>query len=85
MSLPSTREELVGKRFLCVCTGSKLKISKVAEWPWKSGLIRCASHLDPKDPDLQVQPKFLLFYQSLITLNTVVPIKFPLLQNRMKT
>ena len=58
MSLPISRAELVGKRFLCVCTGqgNKLKLSQIADWPWKSGLIRCATHLDPKDPDLQVQP-----------------------------
>ena len=34
------REELVGKRFLCVNVSGKLKIGKIAEWGWRSGVIR---------------------------------------------
>ena len=49
------REELVGKRFLLVNGGPKPKITRVQEWSWKAGVIRCASHVDCKDPDLQVQ------------------------------
>ncbi len=79
MSLPSTREELVGKRFLCVRSGSgnKLKIPKVSDWPWKSGLIRCATHLNQKDPDLQVE---LIYYYYLFEVQleykgpTVIPL-----------
>ena len=48
------REELVGKRFLLVHGGPKPKITRVQEWSWKAGVIRCASHVDCKDPDLQV-------------------------------
>ena len=51
------REELVGKRFLLVHGGPKPKITRVQEWSWKAGVIRCASHVDCKDPDLQVQNK----------------------------
>ena len=49
------REELVGKRFLLVNGGPKPKITRVQEWSWKAGVIRCASHVDCKDPDLQVR------------------------------
>ena len=49
------REELVGKRFLLVQGGPKPKITRVQEWSWKAGIIRCASHVDCNDHDLQVQ------------------------------
>ena len=54
------REELVGKRFLLVQgPGAKPKINRVADWSWKAGVIRCASHSDQTDQDLQVrQPSF---------------------------
>jgi hypothetical protein len=50
------REELVGKRFLLVSTPTspKPKLSRISDWQWKAGVIRCASHLDLKDPELQV-------------------------------
>ena len=48
------REELVGKRFLLVHGGPKPKITRVQEWSWKAGVIRCATHVDCKEPDLQV-------------------------------
>ena len=48
------REELVGKRFLFVQGGSKPKISRVQDWAWKAGVVRCASHVDYTEPDLQV-------------------------------
>ena len=50
------REELVGKRFLLVQGGPRPKINRVADWTWKAGIIRCASHPDHKDQDLQVRP-----------------------------
>ena len=53
------REELVGKRFLLVHGGPKPKITRVQEWSWKAGVIRCATHVDCKDPDLQVQTTLL--------------------------
>ncbi len=34
------RDELVGKRFLCVSGPGKLKISKISEWNWQAGIIR---------------------------------------------
>ena len=49
------REELVGKRFLLVQGGPKPKITRVQEWSWKAGIIRCAAHVDCNDHDLQVQ------------------------------
>ena len=61
------REELVGKRFLLVNGGPKPKITRVQEWSWKAGVIRCASHVDCKDPDLQVQTNNL--YDYLLFLN----------------
>ena len=52
---PQGRDELVGKRFLLVpASNSKLKLSRISEWNWKAGVIRCASHTDIKDSELQV-------------------------------
>ncbi len=58
------REELVGKRFLLVAgpTNSKPKLSRIGDWQWKAGVIRCASHNDNSDPELQVQPEETLFH-----------------------
>ncbi len=56
MTVPRTRDDLVGKRFLLVSVAhpAKLKAARAPDWPWRSGLVRCASHLDTEDPDLQV-------------------------------
>ena len=55
---PQGREDLVGKRFLLVNSVSrgspKPKLSRISEWHWKAGVIRCASHVDVKEPELQV-------------------------------
>lgn len=49
------REEIVGKRFLSVCSGfSKLKSTKISEWGWRAGVIRASTHKDSSHPDLQV-------------------------------
>ncbi|XP_057340415.1 probable JmjC domain-containing histone demethylation protein 2C isoform X2 [Microplitis mediator] len=49
------REEIVGKRFLSVSSDfSKLKVNKISEWGWRSGVIRAASHRDNNCHDLQV-------------------------------
>ncbi|XP_024944437.1 probable JmjC domain-containing histone demethylation protein 2C isoform X3 [Cephus cinctus] len=48
------REEIVGKRFLSVSGFAKLKVNKVSEWGWRSGVIRAASHRDNSSHDLQV-------------------------------
>ncbi|CAH1259427.1 JMJD1C [Branchiostoma lanceolatum] len=52
------RKELVGKRFLCVSGGGKLKFSRISEWDWKSGVIRAVSHKpeDQKHPDFSTRP-----------------------------
>ena len=60
------REELVGKRFLLVQGGCKPKITRVQDWAWKAGVVRCASHVDYKDPELQVQPLIFTKKDSLI-------------------
>ena len=56
---PGGREELVGKRFLLVSSNGKLKLSRISEWNWKAGVIRSASHVDIKDPELQVRFDFI--------------------------
>lgn len=50
------REEIVGKRFLSVASGfSKLKLGKIAEWGWRAGVIRAATHKDNFHKELQVK------------------------------
>lgn len=49
------RDEVVGKRFLSVSGGSKLKLSKICEWDWRAGIVRACTHTDAKHPDLQVR------------------------------
>jgi hypothetical protein len=39
-------------------TSPKPKLSRISDWQWKAGVIRCASHLDLKDPELQVLVEF---------------------------
>jgi hypothetical protein len=78
MAVPRTRDDLVGKRFLLAAQpggpagGAKQKASRAADWPWKAGLIRCASHLDATDPDLQVGHDLLLSLVKLLKRGTVV-------------
>ena len=65
---PGGREELVGKRFLLVAASGKSsksppKLSRISEWNWKAGVIRCASHVDSRDPELQV--RYVSFFASL--------------------
>jgi len=69
------REEIVGKRFLCVyssnlnnnCSnGSKFKPNKITEWQWKRGTVRAATHQDFRNTELNVRLNscltvFLLF------------------------
>lgn len=49
------REELVGKRFMS-CSGYLTDLSQedIANWGWRSGFIRAASHLDNDSDELQV-------------------------------
>ena len=54
------REEIVGKRFLCVSGFTNLKLGKINEWNWRAGVIRAASHKDTSHQDLQVL--IVLFY-----------------------
>ena len=65
---PGGREELVGKRFLLVAASGKSsksppKLSRISEWNWKAGVIRCASHVDSRDPELQV--RYISFFACL--------------------
>ena len=60
---PEGRAELVGKRFLLVASHPKPKKS-LSEWNWKAGVIRCASHVDSEDPELQVQPHLISSFKK---------------------
>lgn len=48
------REELVGKRFISVRSPVKLKIGKISEWEWRSGIVRAVSTRDTSSLDLTV-------------------------------
>ena len=66
------REELVGKRFISVRSPVKLKIGKISEWEWRSGIVRAISSRDTSSLDLTVRfhsVPGLLF--ASITLNNV--------------
>lgn len=52
------REEIVGKRFLSVSGFAKLKLGRIPDWGWRTGVIRAASHKDNKHKDLQVNSYF---------------------------
>ena len=72
---PGGREELVGKRFLLVAAASGKssksppKLSRISEWNWKAGVIRCASHVDTRDPELQV--RYVCFFFAYLTFKFV--------------
>ena len=53
------REEIVGKRFLSVKSQTKLKLAKISEWEWRSGVVRAVSSRDSSRSDLSVS---FLFY-----------------------
>lgn len=48
------REEIVGKRFLSVKSQAKLKLAKISEWEWRSGVVRAVSSRDSSRSDLSV-------------------------------
>lgn len=48
------REDIVGKRFLSVRSSTKLKVSKIAEWEWRSGVVRAVSSRDVTNKDISV-------------------------------
>lgn len=48
------RDEIVGKRFLCVTTSSKIKVKKINEWNWRQGIIRASNRSHTKHNDLTV-------------------------------
>lgn len=48
------REEIVGKRFLCVSSPGKLKLAKISEWEWRSGVVRAVSGKDTNNVELSV-------------------------------
>ena len=49
------REELIGKRFMSVQCGPKLKISRICDWEWRSGVVRAVSNKDSSHPELAVR------------------------------
>ena len=75
------REELVGKRFISVRSPVKLKIGKISEWEWRSGIVRAISSRDTSSLDLTVSfysvhgfppAYFCLISVNLKYLNVVV-------------
>ncbi|RWS08206.1 hypothetical protein B4U79_07813, partial [Dinothrombium tinctorium] len=52
------REELVGKRFLCISSSQRLKLPKIADWVWRRGVVRAASHRDINNPELSILVEF---------------------------
>uniref|UniRef100_T1IIC8 [histone H3]-dimethyl-L-lysine(9) demethylase n=1 Tax=Strigamia maritima TaxID=126957 RepID=T1IIC8_STRMM len=52
------REEIVGKRFLCAYNRGKLQLTSIAEWQWRNGIIRSASHTDTTHEDLSILVEF---------------------------
>lgn len=66
------REEIVGKRFLSVKSQTKLKLAKISEWEWRSGIVRAVSSRDNSRSDLSVSflfpPNFFLFTLKLVEL-----------------
>ncbi|XP_053211084.1 probable JmjC domain-containing histone demethylation protein 2C [Panonychus citri] len=50
------RDEIVGKRFLCVTTvsSSKIKVKKINEWIWRQGIIRASNRPHSQHNDLTV-------------------------------
>lgn len=48
------RDELVGKRFLCLSSALELTAQRPRDWPWRAGVIRASSHRDPAHPELSV-------------------------------
>lgn len=50
---------LVGQKFACVLgSDGELEAGRVVDWPWKSGIIRAASHKDANCKDLKVSWHF---------------------------
>lgn len=63
------REEIVGKRFLCVSGLNKPRSSaKISDWGWRSGVIRAASHRDNKNQDLQVNDLSVSLFTTTLIL-----------------
>lgn len=62
------REEIVGKRFLSVRSPTKLKINKILEWEWRSGVVRAVSSRDLSSVDFTVSYQYfflLCLWRSL--------------------
>lgn len=56
------REEIVGKRFLCVSSPGKLKLAKISEWEWRSGVVRAVSGKDTNNVELSVSNILFIYY-----------------------
>lgn len=48
------REEIVGKRFLSVRCSGKLKLNKIVDWEWRSGVVRAVTGRDTSNTDVSV-------------------------------
>lgn len=55
------REDIVGKRFLSVRSSTKLKVSKISEWEWRSGVVRAVSSRDVTNKDISVSISLFLY------------------------
>ena len=65
-----SREDMVGKRFLAVYnTSCKLKLSKIAEWEWRAGIVRSVSTKDQNSGNLSVRMFVLFMMQSSLLSN----------------
>lgn len=61
------REELVGKRFLSVSGGSgRLRLNKISDWGWRTGVIRASTHEDCHDCELQVKNLFVKISRLIV-------------------
>ncbi|XP_029645559.1 probable JmjC domain-containing histone demethylation protein 2C isoform X3 [Octopus sinensis] len=52
------REEIVGKRFLYVSGPGKLKLAKISDWEWRSGVVRAVSGKDTTNVELSILVEF---------------------------
>ncbi|RWS29304.1 hypothetical protein B4U80_00430, partial [Leptotrombidium deliense] len=60
------REEIVGKRFLCISSPARLKLHKICDWVWRRGIVRASSHRDIHNPELCVSLCFVFNYDATI-------------------
>lgn len=54
------RQEIVGKRFLGIKKGLKLKIKECGNWEWQSGVVRALTSREYLDPEVLVSEKTIV-------------------------